>query len=58
MTKVKSVEQQKFIIRFPSPEFHSQLKEAAENEFVSMNSFILQAIKEKIARDTKRGAKK
>lgn len=58
MTKVKSVEQQKFIIRFPNTEFHGQLKEAAENEFVSMNSFILQAITEKMARNAKRGANK
>jgi predicted HicB family RNase H-like nuclease len=49
--KISSREAPKFIIRFPDNTMREEVAAAAAKSFISMNSYALQAISEKLTRD-------
>ena len=50
MTKIQTVDRDKYIVRFDKEGAREQVTIAAEAQHISMNAFILQAIDEKLAR--------
>lgn len=50
MTKIQSVDRDKFVVRFDKEGVRESVTIAAEKQHISMNAFILQAIDEKLAR--------
>lgn len=50
MTKIQSVDREKFVVRFDMDGKRSQVEAASAEQHISMNAFILQAIDEKLAR--------
>lgn len=50
MTKIQAVDREKFVVRFDDHEMRSKVQSAASREHTSMNSWLLQAIDEKLAR--------
>lgn len=50
MTKIQSVDRDKFVVRFDKEGVRESVTVAAEAQHISMNAFILQAIDEKLAR--------
>lgn len=50
MSKIQSVDRDKFVVRFDDHETRIKVQGAAAADHTSMNSFILQAIDEKLAR--------
>lgn len=50
MTKIQTVDRDKYIVRFDKEGVREQVTIAAEAQHISMNAFILQAIDEKLAR--------
>lgn len=50
MTKIQSVDRDKFVVRFDDHETRTKVQIAAGSEHTSMNTFILQAIDEKLSR--------
>lgn len=50
MTKIQSVDRDKFVIRFDDHQSRSDIQIAAAREHISMNSWLLQAVDEKLAR--------
>lgn len=50
MTKIQTVDRDKYIVRFDKEGVREQVTIAAESQHISMNAFILQAIDEKLAR--------
>lgn len=50
MTKIQSVDRDKFVIRFDDHQSRSDIQIAAAHAHISMNSWLLQAVDEKLAR--------
>lgn len=50
MTKIQSVDREKFVVRFDKEGVRSQVEAASADQHISMNAFILQAIDEKLTR--------
>lgn len=50
MTKIQSVDREKFVVRFDKEGARSQVEAASADQHISMNAFILQAIDEKLSR--------
>lgn len=50
MTKIQSVDREKFVVRFDKEGIRSQVEAASADQHISMNAFILQAIDEKLSR--------
>lgn len=50
MSKIQSVDRDKFVVRFDDPDTRGKVQEAAGVEHTSMNSWIQVAIDEKLAR--------
>lgn len=50
MTKIQSVDRDKFVVRFDQEGVRHSVEVKAAEQHISMNAFILQAIDDKIAR--------
>lgn len=50
MTKIQSVDRDKFVVRFDKEGIRQSVEVKASEQHISMNAFILQAIDEKISR--------
>lgn len=50
MTKIQSVDRDKFVVRFDREDMRHDVQSASGQQHISMNSYILQAIDEKLDR--------
>lgn len=50
MKKIQQVDRDKFVVRFDDTQSRSEIQMAAARDHISMNSWMLQAVDEKLAR--------